>query len=131
MHTFWHLNGPISYTLNFFCIVILIHIWLLYCSSNPKDFSCELNIGWDCSFYYSMLKVFPSQMWLYSLSQCFSKSFKYQKNALVPFLVSSLPKWSTQPKTKRIFEIVWGKLEIIHFFLSDMRYVHGWPWTGP
>ena len=47
------------------------------------------------------------------------QKFKYQKNGLVPILYPRLQKSSHLPRTERIFEILWGKLEIIQFILSD------------
>ena len=47
---------------------------------------------------------------------------KQQKNWALSnsaILHPRLPKWSHLPKTKRIFEILWGKLEMIKFILSD------------
>ena len=41
------------------------------------------------------------------------------RNGHFPILHPRLPKWSWVSKTKRIFEIHWGKLEIIQFILSD------------
>ena len=40
-------------------------------------------------------------------------------NGLIPVLLNRPPKSSQLPKTKRIFEIIRGKLEIIQFILSD------------
>ena len=45
--------------------------------------------------------------------------FNYQKNAPIPLLVPSPPESSQLPKTKIIFEISRGKLEIFQFILLD------------
>ena len=47
------------------------------------------------------------------------QKFKYQKNGPIPILDPRLQESCQLPKTKRIFEILRGKLEMIQFILSD------------
>ena len=96
---------------------------------------CDINFckrPYYFSFIWIMWSWFCNILSDGSTSQWFFQVVKQQKNGQSPIPHPRLPKWSQLPKTKRIFEILWGKLEIIQFILLDKCMDRpGQAWTGP